>query len=147
VTPEERGREAGIRQFYELKLQQLTAQMQSAYDKANKFYKERQSTLEQLVATADERDALTEKKETLERERDKMVDELSTTRSNYDMQIAMLTEHIVQKDGELRQVLGCKIKCKKCSNDNTLEYLLSDRSKGGTKCAVKGCRIDYFFEK
>jgi uncharacterized coiled-coil DUF342 family protein len=144
VTAEERSQVAGVRQHFEQKLQQLNVQLQAAQDKATKFFKERQTALEHVVTTAEERDSIQQALERKTEDARKVVEDLETTKQNYEKQLKMFSETFIQKETQLQNILAFKVICKKCKGPNSLQWLFSEDGKNGTRCQFKGCRIDTF---
>lgn len=144
VTAEERSQVAGVRQHFEQKLQQLNLQLQAAQDKAAKFYKERQTALEQVITTAEERDSIQQALERKTEDGRKVVEDLETTKLNYEKQLKMFSETFIQKETQLQNILAFKVICKKCKGANSLQWLFSEDGNNGTRCQFKGCKIDTF---
>ena len=128
VTAADREREELIRKHYEAKSQQLLAQIQAADEKALEIstrlqreldlsQQERNSLRKQL---ADSTEALRAAKEDLE-----------LTRSNYEGNIKVLSENLIEKterlarkENEAAQLRGAKTTCPKCRTILTIDALL-----------------------
>jgi len=134
LSKEDKEREEQLKQYYDEKYNQLTKQLQLADTKAMELFKAKQQLEEQLQTVLKE-------KESLEKQNRTFADELETTRKNYETQLNVMTEHVVQLndklsqyEAELSSLKACKVKCGKCKQWNTIGWLLTE-GKNGAKCS------------
>jgi len=136
-------REQALREFYEGKMQHLSAQAKVSDQKAVQLYEQYSSLLKALEEKEVERDNLLEQIKTTTQEGKSSKEDLESTRTNYDTQLRLLSDHmvelsekIVQLEAEGSAIKGCKVACGKCKTWNTIEWLMGE-GRAGQRC-VKG---------
>jgi len=67
-------------------------------------------------------------------------DDLLSTRKNYELQLQLLTEHLLsineklgRYEEEISRLKACRVLCGKCKTWNTIEWLLAE-GKNGQRC-------------
>jgi len=139
-TPEDKEREERINKFYETKMDQLTSQLKVADLKAMEFYDGYQKTLQELEKCIEQRDILENKLKNSLSTFNNTKEDLETTRTNYEQQMSVLSEHITllnEKLGDqaeqLDELKSARIYCGKCKKWNTVDWLRTE-GKNGAKC-------------
>lgn len=140
VSEEERSREQSLKRFFEQKLAQLSSQLQIADEKGLQYHSENQLSLQEVQKLTKERERLQQEIQRLEGLIKLAKDDLDLTRANYDSQLKVLTEFVMNlkdqvgiAEDEVKQLKKHKVRCIKCKNWNTVEWLLSE-GRGGQLC-------------
>ncbi|CAK0801681.1 unnamed protein product [Prorocentrum cordatum] len=129
--------ELAVRKVYEQHVRSLQAQVRSADGKATELHLSMQHNLgllkEQEEAKQTLRDQVSSKHEQL----NGVLEDMATTRKNYDSQLAVLTEHICglsqkisEKDESLASLQTQKVLCGHCGTWSVMGKLLSPEAAG-----------------
>eukprot|EP01114_Cavostelium_apophysatum_P024359 TRINITY_DN9509_c0_g1_i1.p1 TRINITY_DN9509_c0_g1~~TRINITY_DN9509_c0_g1_i1.p1 ORF type:complete len:996 (+),score=291.75 TRINITY_DN9509_c0_g1_i1:115-3102(+) len=134
-------RETAMKMFYDQKLKTLSSQLQSADDKAVKCYHAYRYSKKQLELMQQDRDQAHSSLQDVQRRLDSSLEDMNTTRKNYDEQMNVLTEHmtiqnerIAQQDNETGSIMNSKVLCTKCKKWNTVRWLMNE-GKNGQRCS------------
>eukprot|EP01126_Amoeba_proteus_P054209 TRINITY_DN6656_c0_g1_i8.p1 TRINITY_DN6656_c0_g1~~TRINITY_DN6656_c0_g1_i8.p1 ORF type:complete len:253 (-),score=84.52 TRINITY_DN6656_c0_g1_i8:142-900(-) len=140
-SEEDKEREMKLRQFYDDKSNQLNLRLVSSDTRSLEMSK-RQETLEKLIITikGDREDAIT-KLDLVKQAEKRISEELETTKKNYEQQLSVLSEHVLQMTHklsmlkeELEVIKAFKVRCGKCQVWNSIEWLITN-GKNGRFCS------------
>jgi hypothetical protein len=136
----DRDREEQMRRYYEQRVQQFQAKVDSTDRKYIELHQQTMELEKRLKDTVAQREGLRLELESAARKQQAGLDELETTRLNYDQQLKMLTEHMVNLsdkismyEEQLSALKNSTVRCGKCSAWNTIEWLMGD-GKMGQRC-------------
>jgi len=143
VSETDKEREKQLSQFYESRVAGLISQAQATDAKVQQLYEQHAGLLRALEEKELEKDNLLTKIKEEMALTQASKDELEDTRANYDTQIGVMTEHILQLqenlakvENEVADLKSYKVFCGKCKAWNTLGWLVTE-GKHGQKC-IKG---------
>jgi len=129
--------ELAVRKVYEQHFRQLQGQVQSADRKAMEMYLIVQQTTHLLRMQEMTTQGLREEVASKQQQLSDTLEDMATTRKNYDNQLGMLTEHLCtlatrlsDKDASLASLQSYKILCGHCGMWNTMGKLLSSHTEG-----------------
>lgn len=95
LSEEDREREQALKKFYETRVDQLMSQIKEADRKAVELHEEYTKAVNSLASLVTQRDELQNKLSVAEKALAASKDELESTRSNYEQQMKLLSEHLV----------------------------------------------------
>ncbi|ELR20964.1 uncharacterized protein ACA1_279460 [Acanthamoeba castellanii str. Neff] len=95
LSEEDREREQALKKFYETRVDQLMSQIKEADRKAVELHEEYTKAVDSLASLVTQRDELQNKLSVAEKALAASKDELESTRSNYEQQMKLLSEHLV----------------------------------------------------
>jgi flagellar biosynthesis chaperone FliJ len=118
-------------------------------EKAMQIFASKEYTLKELKQVIEEREEARNRLKKLETQIEDMKDDFSSTKSSYDQQIAVFSEHISGQNeklahlqDEIDTLKSHRVFCGKCKTWNTVEWLLTE-GKGGQRCS-KGNHGSYY---
>lgn len=137
VTQVDREREAALKQHYKAQRAQLLGQMKIADGKAQKYHEE----YERVARELQQSQAISlERKTNLENTLAQLKaakEDVDSTRNNYQDQMQVLTEHLVQLNEKLSKqqesidrLKGHKVQCGRCGIWNTVAWLVTEGGNG-----------------
>jgi len=131
--------EMAVRKVYEVHARSLQAQVRAADARAMELHLSAQEKMDLVREQEEVRQKLREDVVARENQLASVLEEIVTTRKNYDAQLGMLTEHICslsarlsEKDASVAALQTHKILCGHCGTWNPMGKLLS--SETGGKC-------------
>jgi len=138
---EDRERETKLKQFYADKFKVLDNQLRTADAKVTESFVRQEQLEKQLAAYRAEKEDLTSKLSNEKKQLSKIQETADVTKTNYEMQLNMLSEHVVamsQKisttECELDKIKEFKVRCAKCKTWNTIAWLIKE-GKNGQLCS------------
>jgi DNA repair exonuclease SbcCD ATPase subunit len=131
--------EMAVRKVYEQHACNLQAQVRAADDKAKELYVRVQEHLDLLKEQEDAKQKLRDDVAAKQFQLNNALEDIATTRKNYDTQLAILTEHICNlsarlsdKDANVATLHTHKVLCGHCGMWNAMGKLLAPETGG--KC-------------
>jgi len=141
VSEQDRERESKLKQYYLEKYAQLESQLQMSDSKALDLFNRKEKLEQLLQQTKEERDALQEQFRNLRTTALQSTDALESTKNNYEQQLTCMSEHVIVLNEniakireELEQVKKFRVRCGKCKQWNTMEWLMTE-GKNGRYCS------------
>jgi len=129
--------ELAVRKVYEQHVRSLQAQVQSADGHAMELRASIEQNADRLGEEEEAKQSLRQEVLGKQERLESMMEDMATTRKNYDAQLAMLTEHICslsekvsEKDISLASMQSHKILCGRCGMWNTMGKLLGEDAGG-----------------
>lgn len=134
-------REAQLKRFYEQRVQQFQAKVDTTDKKNVELYQQTAELERKLREMVAQREDMKLELEASAKRNASGSDELETTRANYDQQLKMLTEHMVglsdkisMYEEQLSILKNSTVRCGKCKAWNTVEWLMGE-GKMGQRCS------------
>lgn len=141
VPVQDQERESKLRLYYQEKFTAFESQLQQADTKILDLFSRKESLEQLLQQTKDERDILLEQLRTTKATLAQSSELVETTRLNYEQNVRELTDHCVSLqekishyNDELQTIKNFKVRCGKCKNWNTIEWLMTE-GQNGQLCA------------
>eukprot|EP01125_Pyxidicula_operculata_P022789 TRINITY_DN9579_c0_g1_i1.p1 TRINITY_DN9579_c0_g1~~TRINITY_DN9579_c0_g1_i1.p1 ORF type:complete len:850 (-),score=239.02 TRINITY_DN9579_c0_g1_i1:23-2572(-) len=129
-SKEDKEREQKLKQFYEDKCSQLQSQLKLVDDKVIEMMNRKEFLEQQVESSKQEKSKLQTKLSLL-------TETLESTSNNYESQLKVLTEHVVdlnekitRDELELETIKAQKVKCGKCKAWNTIGWLVTEGNFG-----------------
>jgi hypothetical protein len=143
LSEDDKKREEELKKYYEDKYNQFYGQLQVADKKAMDLFKKKQSLEEKLKQMMNEREVKEKELDQLSAKQKSTQEDLDTTRTNYEGQLQMMSEHLIglsdkigKYEAELAYLKESKVRCGKCKTWNTISWLITDGKNG--QCCSKG---------
>lgn len=134
-------REAQLKRHYEQRVQQYQTKIDSTDRRNMELYQQMQDLERKLKDAIAQREDLKHDLEASVKRGASGMDELETTRANYDQQLKMLTEHMVGLsdkislyEEQLSVLKNSTVRCGKCKAWNSIEWLMGE-GKMGQRCS------------
>eukprot|EP00029_Vermamoeba_vermiformis_P013262 TRINITY_DN8178_c0_g1_i1.p1 TRINITY_DN8178_c0_g1~~TRINITY_DN8178_c0_g1_i1.p1 ORF type:complete len:1000 (+),score=270.50 TRINITY_DN8178_c0_g1_i1:144-3143(+) len=143
LSEDDKKREEELKKYYEDKYNQYLSQLQIADKKAMDLFKKKQTLEEKLKQMMNERELKEKELDQLSAKQKHTQEDLDTTRTNYEGQLQMMSEHLIglsdkigKYEAELAYLKESKVRCGKCKTWNTIAVLITDGKNG--QCCSKG---------
>jgi protein phosphatase 1 regulatory subunit 21 len=95
LSEDDKKREEELKKYYEDKYNQFYGQLQVADKKAMDLFKKKQSLEEKLKQMMNEREVKEKELDQLSAKQKSTQEDLDTTRTNYEGQLQMMSEHLI----------------------------------------------------
>jgi len=142
VTKIDRERENALKQHFQSKRAQLLAQMKIADEKAVKYYEEYQRVSSELKAVSEQNQTRKEALEAAQAQQLTAMEDLESTRRNYEDQMKVMTEHFMslndklgKQEDSLTRLKNHKVHCARCGTWNTVAWLIGPDGLNGRRCS------------
>lgn len=142
VTKGDRERENSIKQHFQAKRAQLLAQMKITDEKAMKYYEEYKRVKNELKLITEQNQSRKEALEAAQTQQLAAMEDLESTRRNYEAQMQVMTEHFMslndkvgKQEDSLSRLKSHKVHCARCGTWNTVAWLISPDGLNGRRCS------------
>eukprot|EP01103_Thecamoeba_quadrilineata_P000454 TRINITY_DN10393_c0_g1_i1.p1 TRINITY_DN10393_c0_g1~~TRINITY_DN10393_c0_g1_i1.p1 ORF type:complete len:545 (-),score=128.72 TRINITY_DN10393_c0_g1_i1:65-1666(-) len=140
LSEEEKERETQLKKFYDSKLYQTRIQLTVADSKALELQDEAIELEKKLEESISNNQHLTSRVDSIQIELSNAKDDLDLTRTNYESQLKVLTEHVLSHNDQIHQMKdrlailkSHRVYCGRCHTWNTVEWLISE-GRNGQRC-------------